>query len=238
MQRNALTPFLQGALGGLALSIGFLAYFGGTTALTTVDIGYPGRASEPVFVADQVSMWLLVLLLGGLGGLLIAAITSGAGRARNPAATRFRFLYVAPVGIVLAAVTAFATVSLGVELAGSETEGTIVVPVAAMVGIAATAGLIAGLVTAPIVDALAQPTVVGEANQATPVSSKAFWMDLGGAVGVPILAIAVGALLAVSLAQILLNMDSADLAVAIFAAAGAVILGGTTLIALRPWDRR
>jgi hypothetical protein len=80
--------------------------------------------------------------------------------------------------------------------------------------------------------------VVGEANQATPVSSKAFWMDLGGAVGVPILAIAAGALLAVSLAQILLNMDSGDLAVAIFAAAGAVILGGTTLMALRPWDRR
>jgi hypothetical protein len=146
-------------------------------------------------------------------------------------------VYVAPVGIVLAAVTAFATVSLGIELAASVTEGTVEVSVPTMVAIAAIAGLMAGMVTTPIVDALSQPAVMGEANEATPVSSKAFWMDFGGAIGIPALAIAIGALLAISLAQILLAADSVAVTVTIFAAAGTVILVGTTLLALRPWDR-
>ena len=62
-------------------------------------------------------------------------------------------------------------------------------------------------------------------------------MDFGGAIGIPALAIAIGALLAISLAQILLAADSVAVTVTIFAVAGAVILGGTTLLALRPWDR-
>lgn len=238
MNRNASTPFLQGAIGGLALAVAFLAYFGGATALTSVDLGGPGAGSgEPVFVADQTSLWLLILFLGALGGLVLAAVVYGAGRARRPAAARFRLWYVAPAAMVLASVMAFATVSLGVEIAGSTTEGTVFVPVAAMVAIAALAGLVAGMVTAPIVDALSQPAVVGEANDATPVSSRAFWMDLGGAIGVPALAIAIGAFLAISLAEILLSTHSSAVAVAIFAGAGAVVLGGTAAVALRPWDR-
>ena len=238
MNRNASTPFLQGAIGGIVLAIAFFALFGGMTALTTVDlVSPPAGPPGAVFLADQDSMWLLVLFLGALGGLILAAVAYGAGRARHPGAGRFRFVYVAPVGIVLAAVTAFATVSLGIELAASVTEGTVEVSVPTMVAIAAIAGLMAGMVTTPIVDALSQPAVMGEANEATPVSSKAFWMDFGGAIGIPALAIAIGALLAISLAQILLAADSVAVTVTIFAAAGTVILVGTTLLALRPWDR-
>jgi hypothetical protein len=238
MNRNPSTPFLQGAIGGLALAVAFLAFFGGATALTTVDLGGSGAGpGEPVFMVDQTSLWLLVLFLGALGGLVLAAVVYGTGSARYPAAARFRLWYAAPAAMVLASVMAFSTVSLGVEIAGSTTEGTVIVPVTAMAVIAAAAGLIAGMATAPIVDALSQPAVIGEANDATPVSSRAFWMDLGGAIGLPALAIAIGALLAISMAEILLSADSSEVAVAIFAGAGAVILGGTAAFALRPWDR-
>lgn len=238
MNRNASTPFLQGAIGGFALAVAFLAYFGGATALTTADLVGEGTGfGEPVFVADRTSLWLLVLFLGAFGGLVLAAVVYGTGSARHPAAPRYRLWYAAPAAMVLASVMAFATVSLGVEIAGSTSEGVVSVPVTAMALIAGAAGLIAGMVTAPIVDALSQPVVIGEANDATPVSSRAFWMDLGGAIGMPALAIAIGAFLAISLAEILLSTDSPEVSVAIFAGAGAVILGGTAAFALRPWDR-
>ena len=44
--------------------------------------------------------------------------------------------------------------------------------------------------------------------------------------------------LAIGLSQILLNTHSTAMAVTIFAIAGALILGGTSLLALRPWDNR
>lgn len=239
MNRNPTAPFLQGAIGGLVLAVAFLAYFGSATALTTTTIGAPGAgADEPVFVVGRTSLWLLVLFLGALGGLILAGVVYAGGRTRSPGVARFRLWSVAPVAMILAAVTAFATVSLGVELGGTTLEGTVTVSITSMVLIGATAGLVAGLVTAPIVDALSQPSVMGEANDATPVSSKAFWMDLGGAIGVPTLAIAIGALLAIALAQLLLNADSPEVAVAAFSIVGALILGATTALALRPWDRR
>jgi hypothetical protein len=52
-----------------------------------------------------------------------------------------------------------------------------------------------------------------------------------------VLAIAIGALLAIGLAELLLSADSAAVSVAVFSVVGAVILGGTALFAIRPWDR-
>jgi hypothetical protein len=51
-------------------------------------------------------------------------------------------------------------------------------------------------------------------------------------------AIAIGALLAVGLAQILLSAESTAVTVSVFAVVGAIILGGTTLLALRPWEKK
>jgi hypothetical protein len=60
---------------------------------------------------------------------------------------------------------------------------------------------------------------------------------MGAAIGVPVLSIAIGALLAVGLAELLLTADSTSVSVAIFAGVGALILGATALFASRPWDR-
>ena len=110
-------------------------------------------------------------------------------------------------------------------------------PVATFVLVAAFAGLLGGAMIAPIVDALARPATIGPKNAATPVSSRAFWMDLGGAIGVPLLALGIGALLAIGLAQLLLSADSTTVTVVTFSLVAAAILGLVTLLAYRPWDR-
>lgn len=232
MTRLPYARYVLGAIGGLAVAVGFLAFFGSLTAIKTVTMD--GVAT---FTATTSSMRILVFVLGAIGGLVIAAVAFVAGRARDPNAPRFAFGWLAIVGIVLGGSVAFSTVSLGVTVAGNSVSGTVTMPVTAMVVSAAIAGLIGGAITTPIVDALARPATFGAENAATPVTSAAFWTDMARAIGVPVLAIAVGALLAIGLAEVLLGAESAVVSVAIFSIVGAVILGGTALIATRPWDR-
>jgi hypothetical protein len=128
-------------------------------------------------------------------------------------------------------------VSLGLSLFGTSLEGVVAVPVTALVVVSAAAGLIAGAVTVPIVDALSRHSSIGDPNEATPATGEAFWSDFGRAVGIPAVAIAIGALLAVGLAQVLLSAGSTVATVSVFSLVGAIILGGTTLLALRPWEK-
>jgi hypothetical protein len=232
MNRLPIAPYFLGALGGLVVALAFFVFFGSLTAIETVTID-----NVATFTATTSYMGLLTFILGAVGGVVLAAVAFVTGRARDPQGPRFAFGWLAIVGIVLGGSTAFAVVSLGVTVAGERVSGTVMMPVTAMVVAVAVAGVIGGAITTPVVDALARPATFGAQNAATPVTSAAFWSDMGRAIGVPVLAIAIGALLAIGLAEILLNADSAAVSVAIFAAVGAVILGGTALLAIRPWSR-
>jgi len=215
-----------------------LAVVVGATSITTVSIGSAATGSVlPELSATGSLIGLLVFLAGAIGGLLVSAMTYAVGRAQDPDTPRFSFPVVAPVGILLPAAVSFAVVSLGLSAFGTSLNGIVAVPVAELVVVAAIAGLIAGAVTVPIVDGLSRQSSIGDANEATPSSSEAFWSDFGRAIGIPAVAIAVGALLAIGLAQVLLNADSTAVVVSVFSVIGALILGGTTLLALRPWDR-
>ena len=210
----------------------------GATSITTVSIGSAATGSLlPELTATGSLIGLLVFLAGAIGGLLVSAATYAVGRAQDPDTPRFSFPVVAPVGVLLPAAVSFAVVSLGLSAFGTSLNGIVAVPVTEFVVIAALAGLVAGAVTVPIVDGLSRQSSLGDANQATPASNQAFWSDFGRAIGIPAVAIAVGALLAVGLAQLLLNADSTAIVVTVFSVIGAVILGGTTLLALRPWDK-
>ena len=215
-----------------------LAVVVGATSITTVSIGSAATGSVlPELSATGSLIGLLVFLAGAIGGLLVSAMTYAVGRAQDPDTPRFSFPVVAPVGILLPAAVSFAVVSLGLSAFGTSLNGIVAVPVAELVVVAAIAGLIAGAVTVPIIDGLSRQSSIGDANEATPSSSEAFWSDFGRAIGIPAVAIAVGALLAIGLAQVLLNADSTAVVVSVFSVIGALILGGTTLLALRPWDR-
>lgn len=236
--RNPAIPYLAGSVAGVAVAVALFAIVVGATSITTVSIGDAATGEPlPELTATASIVGLVVFLAGAAGGLLVSAATYAVGRAQDPDTPRFSFPVIAPIGILLSAALAFAVVSLGLSLFGTSLEGVVAVPVTAFAAISAAAGLIAGAVTVPIVDALARHSSIGDPNEATPATGEAFWTDFGRAVGIPAVAIAIGALLAVGLAQILLNAESTVATVSVFAVVGAVILGGTTLLALRPWEK-
>ncbi len=235
MTRRRLAPYVTGSLGGISIAMAFFAFFASFTALDIVS--RTGSDGVAAFTLDQASLGFLVFSLGALGGITIAAFAHVVGRAREPGAARYAFGWLGMVGIVLGGSMAFATVSLGVTIGGSTSSGSITVPVTAMVVSVAAAGLLAGAITAPVVDALASPAYFGDIQAATPVTSAGFFTDMGRAIGTPALSIAIGALLAVGFAELLLSTESAAISVAIFSVVGALILGGTALVAARPWDR-
>ena len=237
--RNPVVPYFVGSVAGFSVAIALVAVVVGATSITTVSIGSAATGSVlPELSATGSLIGLLVFLAGAVGGLLVSAATYAVGRAQDPDTPRFSFPVVAPVGVLLPATVSFAVVSLGLSAFGTSLNGVVAVPVTEFVVVAALAGLIAGAVTVPIVDGLSRQSSIGDPNEATPSSSSAFWSDFGRAVGIPAVAIAVGALLAVGLAQLLLNAHSTAIVVTVFSVIGALILGGTTLLALRPWEKK
>lgn len=236
--RNPAVPYLVGSVAGLSVAMALFVVIAGATSITTVSIGDAATGRDlPELTATASIVGLVVFLSGAVGGLLVSAATYAIGRAQDPDTPRFSFPVIAPIGILLPAVLAFAVVSLGLSLFGTSLEGVVAVPVTALVGVSAAAGLVAGAVTVPIVDALSRHSSIGDPNEATPATGEAFWSDFGRAVGIPAVAIAIGALLAVGLAQVLLSAESTVATVSVFSLVGALILGGTTLLALRPWEK-
>ena len=216
-----------------------LAVIAGATSITTVSLGDAATGQTlPELSATGSLIGLIVFLAGAIGGLLVSAGTYAVGRAQDPDTPRFSFPVIAPIGILLPAALSFAVVSLGLSLFGSSLDGVVAVPITAFVSVSAVAGLVAGAITVPIVDSLSRQSTVGDPNEATPPSSEAFWSDLGRAIGIPAVAIAIGALLAIGLAQVLLSAESTAVTVSVFSIVGAIILGGTTLLALRPWEKK
>ena len=236
--RNPAVPYLVGSVAGVGVAMALFTVIVGATTITTVSLGDAATGQTlPELTATGSLIGLLVFLAGALGGLLVSSATYAVGRAQDPDTPRFSFPVIAPIGILLPAALAFAVVSLGLSLFGSSLDGVVAVPITAFVSISAVAGLVAGAVTVPIVDALSRHSSIGDPNEATPSTGEAFWSDFGRAVGIPAVAIAIGALLAVGLAEILLSAESTAVTVSVFAIVGAIILGGTTLLALRPWDK-
>jgi len=237
--RNPAVPYLVGSVAGVGVAMALFTVITGATSITTVSIGDAATGRNlPELSATGSLVGLLVFLAGAVGGLLVSAATYAVGRAQDPETPRFSFPVIAPIGILLPAAVAFSVVSLGLSLFGNSLDGVVTVPITAFVSVSALAGLVAGAVTVPIVDALSRHSSIGDPNEATPSTGEAFWSDFGRAVGIPAVAIAIGALLAVGLAQILLRADSTVVTVTVFSVAGAVILGGTTLLALRPWEKK
>ena len=173
-----------------------------------------------------------------IGGLLVSAATYAVGRAQDPETPRFSFPVIAPIGILLPAALAFSVVSLGLSLFGSSLDGVVAVPITAFVTRLGRCGTRRRCRHGSDRGWSLPPLPVGDPNEATPSTSEAFWSDFGRAIGIPAVAIAIGALLAIGLAQVLLSADSTVVTVTVFSVVGAIILGGTTLLALRPWEKK
>lgn len=235
MRRPALS-FVNGGLLGLLYALSATAFFGGWVALgsVTAEPLAPGAIdARALFVAEPLRLWVLTLVVAALGGLIVTAAAYGVGRALAPESRHFSLRYLVLVGTGLAAVLGFASVKLGITLAGGATADSVTVPVGAFVVTVLVAGAVAGGLTGPVVDALSRPDVVGEANEAALGSGRAVVVDMAAAVGAPLLAVVAAVAVVGGLAAILLGSPSNVVAIGVFAGVAAVVLAITAVTASR-----
>lgn len=181
-------------------------------------------------------MYALVIVLALAGGLAIAGVVYALGREAEPDAPKFPLSWLLPVAAITSAIMAYAVLRGGLGVGADITAGVVTVSAFRLTVIALIAGVVAGGVTSRVVDALARPATLGEANEAWPESSRAFVLEMLRAIGAPTIAALVIAVFAITLSQVLLQLHGMA-AVAAFSIVAAVILGVVSLAAYRPWDR-
>ena len=227
-----LKASMYGSVAGGVIAMVLIAIFAGRFAVNALDV-LDGRAS---FEASTGSVYLLVVVVGLIGGLAISAVTYAFAAESEPETQRFPIAWMLPIGAVVAALFAYAVLRFGVGMAGDISAGILTVSVMRMAIIALVMGVVAGGITGAVVDALARPSMIGFEGEAAPESPGAIAAEMLQAVGAPVIALIVGAAFAIALSQVLLAVEGIG-ATIIFSVVGALVLGGATLIALAPWNR-
>lgn len=230
---------LYGAAAGALLGIVAMAVWGSRASLGSVQgvLLEPGASrGRSDFVISSGGLYFAVIILAMLGGLAIAGIVYAFGRENDPDGARFPLRYLLPTAAITAAIMAYSTLRFGLGAAADIDAGVVTASVFRMTIISVLMGLIAGGVTASVVDALARPGFIGFEGEAVPASPAAFTKEMMAAIGAPTIALVVVAVVAVGLAQVLLSLHGAA-AVAAFSVAAALILAGAAFVAYRPWER-
>jgi hypothetical protein len=235
--RQRVQSTIAGAVAGGLLGLVLTAIYGGRMALGSVDaVTINGPVARSQFVVSSGGMYALVLLVAVVGGLAIAGVTYALGRETEPDAPRFPLAWLMPVAGITSAIMAYAVLRGGLGAVADISAGVVTVSVFRFTIIALVAGIVAGAVTARLVDAVARPALFGEANEAWPESPRAFMLEMARAVGAPTIAAVVIAAFAITFSQVLLQLHG-PAAVAAFSVVAALILGLVSLAAYRPWDR-
>lgn len=236
---SRLRAVLFGALAGAVLVLVAIAVFGGRFGLgaataTPIAEGSPRATIE--FVASSGGMYLMVVLTGLLVGLAVAGIGYAVGRETEPDAPKFPLRWLLPVAAFVSAVAGYSTLRAGLGLTSDITAGVVTIGVDAFIAAAVVSGLVAGGITAYIADRLARPELLGFGGVAWPTSARELMGAMARSVGIPLVAVVIAGVFAIGLAQLLLTAEG-TLAVVLFSVAGALVLGGATLVAYRPWER-
>ena len=101
---------LYGAVAGGITALVLTALFAGRFAVNAIDV-LDNRAA---FEASSGAMYLLVVVLGLIGGLIIATITHAIAFQAEPDTQRFPASWMLPIGAVVAALFAYAVLRFGV----------------------------------------------------------------------------------------------------------------------------
>lgn len=229
---NRTRAIFAGGLAGGVFALGLIAWVSGRFALQSITL--VGEA--PTYAVSTGAAYTAVIVFSAAAALLVAAFTYAQRHTVEPDAARFPIRYIMPVAALVAVIIAYAIFRIGVEMAGDVSQGLITIGAAEMTAVVLVAGLIAGGITTAVVDTLARPAFINVDPDEIPQTSGEIIGEMTRAVGAPIIGIVGAALFAIVLSQALLALDAVA-AVAVFALVAALILGGATLIALRPWDQ-
>lgn len=232
MNRSRRNATLTGAiLGGVAALLMFAMLVG------RFGLHNPTQADgSAVLQVTTGSLYLMVLIVAALGGLFIGAVGFGVGVSSDPEANRFGIGYMLPVSAVVSAVVAYAVLRMGVGWFGDITDGIATIGALRMSLTVLLMGVAAGGVTSGIADALARPELFAFGGEAWPSGYREVAGAMISAVSAPLAAAVVAAAAAIPLSLLLIELEGTS-ATVVFAIVGAIVLGGTTLAAARPWDR-
>lgn len=222
--RKRSTVVITGALAGGLLAVALLALFLGRFATE------PGlsEGGDALLALSAGAAYLASVAAALIGGAAVATVAYGAS-ARDDDAL-FQLSHVMPFGLLTAVATSYSVLRAGLGMAADVAAGTIEVTAAALTFSSLAAGVVAGGATAWVVATLATKSVVGLEGEAAPASTGAMMRAAVQAVMGPMLAIAVIAVLAISLSQLLLAAEGTA-AIAIFSAVGALVLFGAAAAA-------
>lgn len=233
MSNSRRSATIFGAVGGSAISLALFAFFLGVYALHS-----PVLDGGSAFIeVTSGSLYLLVLVLGALGGLLIGAVGYGVGVSADPEADRFPLRYLLPVASASAAILAYAVLRIGVGGFGTIEGGVVTIGALRMTVTVLLMGAVAGGITSGIAVALARPELFEFGGEAWPSSPREVARAMMSAVSAPLVAAVVAAAFAIPLSLVLIELEG-DAATVVFSVVGALVLGGTTLVATRPWEQR
>ncbi|MGD2051161.1 MAG: hypothetical protein PVI35_01680 [Acidimicrobiia bacterium] len=237
--RHRAVSTAWGAVTGSLLALAALVLFTGRQAIDSIGsvvLSYDAMRIRPQFAISSGGLFLLVAGTALLGGLAVAAITYARSRELDPSSERFPLRAVLPVGAVTGLVAAYAVLRAGLGATATIDAGVVTISAFRMIVVALLAGLVAGGVTAAVVEPLARKQVLGAGGEGWPEDRATFARSMARAVGTPVLAAITIVALAIGLSELLLALGD-NAAIAVFSIVAAAVLGGIALFAYRPWDQ-
>jgi len=234
VHRRTLAAMILGAAVGMVAGVGVLAL----AASRLVDGGVGATFSatglaRAEFVVSQGGLFVLVILAGLMGGSLLGALGFTVAREASPESRRVALGPLTTLGALAGVVVAFAATRALVGLTADITGGVVTISVFRAGIVALGAGAATGLVVGGAVERLANPAVYGFGGEAWPANPVAFLRNTAVALGFPILALAVGGLIVWGLSAVLLEA-SKEVAIVVFGAAAAAVLGIAAFVASHP----
>ena len=129
---------VAGGLAGGVFALGLMAWVSGRFALESITL----VGDAPTYVISTGAAYTAVIVFSALAALLVAAFTYAQRHTVEPYAARFPIRYILPMAAIAAVIIAYAIFRLGVEMAGSVSQGIITVGTVELTVVVLTTGLL------------------------------------------------------------------------------------------------
>ncbi|NQV06616.1 hypothetical protein HQ535_08680 [bacterium] len=221
-----------GAFGGLAV-LALSASRIITTGIDAVLLDAAASRARSVFVITEGGLTLLVVAAGAIAGAALAAIGYLVAKEVAPDEPLFRVGPMMGIGAAAGVIVSYAIARIGLGLSASIDGGVVTLSVFRGTVLALLVGAVTGGVVSGAIERLSSPElfkIEGQAVAAGPVDLMRRGVV---AVGIPVLAVLLGAGVVAGLGYVLLEAPH-QVSIILFGGLAAVLLGLATLIAANP----
>ena len=138
------SAFGIGAIAGTVIALCALVFAGATGGVSKLIVLGEGAAIEPAFAVPASAFFMVISVVGGLCGLILALATRAVSAVIEPDRAGAPTWLIGVLGFIVGAVVALAVYPLGITVFGSIQDGLATASVVDMVALTAVAGLAGG----------------------------------------------------------------------------------------------